>query len=88
MIMHQQFKDYDGKLPTLKGFVDDSWGNDVCPSLYNPERKMKLWVDYVNPAKRECGGLRYTLCIYSELNDELTPILSSELLTHIEDFLK
>lgn len=86
--MHKLFDNYDGNLPTLKGFIDDSWRNDVCPSLLNEKLNLKLWVDYVNPNKRECGGMRYTLCEYNNNADEYVEIIASESLTDIEDFLK
>lgn len=57
----REFPDYDAELPTLEGFVDDSWHNDTCPSLVNPALGLKLWCEYVNEDKRECGGARYAL---------------------------
>ena len=86
--MHKLFPNYDGELPTLVGFVDDSWQHDACPSLLNKEREYKLWVDYVDPARRECGGARYTLCAYDESEDQYLYLFSSDSLSTIEEFLK
>jgi hypothetical protein len=80
--MHKDFKDFDGELPTLAGFADDSYRHDVCPSMFNAARNLKLWVDYADPAKRECGGARYTLC------QDDQELISSDLLTDIEAYLK
>jgi hypothetical protein len=85
---HKLFCNYDGELPTLAGFVDDSWRNDVCPSMLNEARNLKLWVDYVNPECRECGGARYTLCEYNGNSDQYTELLATESLADIEEYLK
>ena len=58
----KEFPDYDSNLPALEGFVDDSWHNDTCPSLFNFDLNLKLYCDYAAEDKRECGGtLRFTL---------------------------
>ena len=81
---HKLFSNYDGELPTLAGFVDDSWQHDACPSMLNESRNLKLWVDYVDANRRECGGARYTLCEY----DGGAELLATESITDIEEFLK
>jgi hypothetical protein len=85
---HKLFCNYDGELPTLDGFVDDSWRNDVCPSMLNEARNLKLWVDYTDPNRRECGGARYTLCEYNGNSDQYVELLATESLTDIEEYLK
>ena len=52
-----EFPDYPaGDLPTLPaGFVDQSWHNDACPSFVNEALKVQLYIDYLDPAMRECG---------------------------------
>jgi hypothetical protein len=85
---HPKFSNYDGELPTLAGFVDDSWQNDVCPSLLNEARNLKLWVDYVDPNRREVGGARYTLCEYNANSDQYAPLIATESLADIEEYLK
>ena len=81
---HKLFSNYDGELPTLDGFVDDSWQHDACPSMLNIERNLKLWVDYVDPDRREVGGARYTLCTY----DTSAELIATEFLSDIEEFLR
>ena len=81
---HKLFSNYDGELPTLAGFVDDSWRHDACPSMINETRNLKLWVDYVDPDRRECGGARYTLCIA----DGSAELLATEFLADIKEFLR
>ena len=82
--MHKLFSNYDGELPTLAGFIDDSWQHDACPSMLNMARNLKLWVDYVDPDRREVGGARYTLCIA----DGSAELLATESLSDIEEYLK
>lgn len=62
----KDFPDFDNELPSIAGFIDDSWRHDVCPSLYNQTLNLKLFCDYLNPEKRECGGKRYTLQKHDE----------------------
>jgi hypothetical protein len=73
-----------GDMPALAGFVDDSWQHDACPSMINEARNLKLWVDYVDPDRRECGGARYTLCAY----DTSAELFASESLADIKEYLK
>jgi hypothetical protein len=84
---HKVFYNYDGKLPRIKGFIDDSWLNDVCPSLLNESKNIKLWVDYKNPDRRECGGLRYTLCEYNENQDYPKQLFTTESLTEMRKYI-
>jgi len=87
---HKLFCNYDGELPKLEGFVDDSWRNDACPSMINEKRGLKLWVDYVNPERRECSGMRYTLCEYDDNTEHYIckQLLATESLTELEEYLK
>ena len=61
------FPDFDSTLPSLHGFTDDSWQNDVCPSLYNETLNLKIFCDYLDPNKRECKGKMFAL--YSHDDD-------------------
>ena len=58
-----EFPDYDDELPVIDGFKDESWHNDVCPSMekriYN-DAYLKLWCDYKNPEMREIGDRKST----------------------------
>ena len=85
---HKLFSNYDGELPTLDGFVDDSYKNDACPSMFNAKRGLKLWVDYVDPERRECGGARYTLCAHDAQTDWNTQLLATNSLFELEEYLK
>jgi hypothetical protein len=78
----REFPDYDAELPTLEGFSDDSWHNDTCPSLVNPALGLKLWCEYADENKRECGGARYALHQHDEGNNLL--ILESDNLDDIK----
>lgn len=35
------------------GWIDESWGNDVCPRFHHQEAGLVLWVDYPDRAMRE-----------------------------------
>jgi hypothetical protein len=85
--MHELFENYDGKLPRIKGFIDDSWRNDVCPSLLNESKNLKLWVDYKNPNRRECGGMRYTLCAYNNNADQYEELFATESLAEMRGYI-
>lgn len=59
------FPDYD--LSTMPrhfpaGFVDSSWHNDGCPSVWDKTRGLLIYLDYANDADREhSGGPRFHL---------------------------
>ena len=59
MTYKTEFPDYDDTLPTLEGFEDCSWKNDVCPSLHEkgkePDDAVFIFCDYKNPELRENG---------------------------------
>lgn len=75
----KEFPDYDDELPTLTGFVDDSWHNDTCPSLFNATYNLKLWCEYADENKRECGGARYVLHYLDDDDNYLTFLESDNL---------
>ena len=52
-----EFSDFDYEMPTLPGFRDESWGNDVCPKLVSDDGKLIIWCDYRDPGLREEGGI-------------------------------
>ncbi len=58
-----EFRDYDGDFPSLEGWYDSSWHNDVCPSLTKDNEMWTIWVDYVDPSRRELGGKRYAVTL-------------------------
>ena len=46
---------------------DDSWHNDICPKFRSKLREgIVLWVDFPDPADREMGGSRYSVCLWDE----------------------
>jgi len=80
------FPDFDYALPTLEGFIDTSWKNDVCPSLTreadDANQTLILWCDYANEAKRDYeGGKRFTLVkgAYGDADNQTTLCASDDL---------
>jgi hypothetical protein len=59
--MHPLFMYFDYALPLIDGFKDSSWRNDFCPSLENEQLGLKLFCDYADKSKRECGGDKFIL---------------------------
>ena len=53
----QEFPDFDNVITLPDGWEDVSWKNDVCPSFFNKEKKVILYLDYEDPAKRENATL-------------------------------
>lgn len=51
-----EFPDYDGTMPDVPGFTDQSWHNDICPKLMNADESVIIWCDYVDPDLREMGA--------------------------------
>ena len=84
----KEFPDYDATLPTLDGFVDDSWHNDTCPSLLNKDHNLKLWCEYANPEFRQSDKrfILYYQDIEESLNDRF--ILESDSLDAIKQAIK
>jgi hypothetical protein len=91
MAYKYEFPDFDYELPNLgKGWEDNSWHNDSCPSLdypLNGEEIVRIWFDYANPEYRECGGDRYTLAV-GIYGQTLEGIHSSENLEEILAYIK
>ena len=84
-----EFPDYDDELPVIDGFKDESWHNDVCPSLDYPlggENILRIWFDYANPEMRECGGDQFALGIgeYSQLQGLMGSNDLNEILAYIK----
>jgi hypothetical protein len=87
------FPDYDDTLPQIDGFVDASYGNDTCPSLFSEKLYLTVHCDYKDEAKREtAGGTRYgvsddcgmPVLATDNLDDVLAFIDSSRLLAALE----
>lgn len=92
MTYKTDFPDFEYNLPEIDGFIDDTWRNDVCPSLYNKTLNLKLYCDYLDPDKRECGGKRYTLQQHDDEMSLIDIILESdsmdEVLVTIQEYKK
>jgi hypothetical protein len=80
------FPDFDDTLPTIDGFVDSSWGNDACPSIYSETLGLMIYCDYVDESKREGYNSRYTI----NLDDCTEALLETddlaEVLAFVADF--
>lgn len=49
-----EFPDFDTPVPAMpEGFEDQSWHNDAMPHFWNKERRLGIWIDYTDTAKRE-----------------------------------
>jgi hypothetical protein len=64
----KEFPSYDGILPQLRGWVDNSWHNDICPSLHRIVADefgsvfMRIWCEFVDPMMREVpDSFRFSL---------------------------
>ena len=76
MSYKSEFPDYDGEFYCPKGWMDNSWHNDVCPRAMKRlesetlEIEFSIWQDYVNEDKREFDDVkRYEFQIH--VNGEL-----------------
>ena len=59
-----EFPDFDYELPSLPGFTDESWKNDMMPVLRSKERRVAVWCDYADLSKRDAmtvEGKRFTV---------------------------
>ena len=44
---HPDFGDLEFPIPG--GFIDSSWHNDNCPSWFDEQSYLKLWIDIADP---------------------------------------
>ena len=55
----REFPDFDcdlrGHFPVDQGWEDTSWHNDACPSFHLRSKMVSVYVDYLDPEKRESG---------------------------------
>jgi len=74
--LNSEFPNYDDTITMPEGWIDTSWHNDVCPSFEKVfgDTTFRLWCDFKDPALREVGGLRFTVCTYIN-EDELSESL-------------
>jgi len=68
-LVEREFPDYPvAKLPAmLDGFEDQSWHNDVCPSMASETLKLRIWCDYEDTEERELNTARY--CVHKTDDD-------------------
>jgi hypothetical protein len=78
MTYKNEFPDMpDADMPVMPyGFYDSSWHNDACPSYANEMLGLRIWIDYVDPAKREIEqtGKRFILCSMPDYETEFETI--------------
>jgi len=80
------FPDYDDQLPTIAGFVDSSYGNDLCPSIYSETLGLRIYCDYKSEAKREGCGMRYNITIDDGTEALLETDDLAEVLAFVADY--
>ena len=50
------------------GFIDESWGNDICPKFVRGN--LTVWIDYLDPELREIDqSRRYCLTVSDVIPD-------------------
>ena len=78
MTNHSEFPDYAlSDLPAMpEGFADSSWHNDTCPSFIDEAHRLRIFIDYVDKAKRELpDGMRFTVA-REQFDGAITPYFS------------
>jgi hypothetical protein len=77
-----EFPHYDDELILPAGWIDTSWHNDICPSFEKliGDTTVRLWCDFKDPALREVGGPRFTVCTYINEDELSASIGQSELM--------
>jgi hypothetical protein len=83
-----KFPRFEYDLPKLDGFVDSSWINDVCPSMWNESKQLKLFCDYLDIDKRETTQGCKVFSLYREIDCDLSLLIESDSIDEIKDFLK
>jgi hypothetical protein len=90
MTYKNEFPDFDYDLPNLgKGWEDNSWHNDSCPSLdydLGDGMMLRIWFQDANPEERECGGKQFVLVV-GEYGDS-THLMESDDLNEILAYIK
>jgi len=80
------FSDYDDTLPQIAGFVDSSYGNDTCPSIFSETLGLLIHCDYKDKSKRESCGLRYGISREDTGDSLLETDSLSEVLAFVADY--
>src|SRR5262245_52019198 len=65
-----EFPDFPAaEMPAIPfGFYDTSWHNDTSPSFTSDQLGLLIWVDYLDPAKREYEGKYHRFSVQSQRN--------------------
>ena len=76
MTYRTEFPGFDYPLPSLEGFADQSWHNDVCPKLVREdgETTITVWCDYADAGLREGWGPRYAITVIYAVDPYQEPI--------------
>ena len=81
------FPDYDDTLPKIDGFVDSSYGNDTCPSIYSKSLGLLIHCDYKDETKREIeGSTRYGISCEDTGDSLLETDSLAEILAFVADY--
>ena len=80
------FPDFDDTLPTIAGFADASYGNDLCPSIYSDAQGLRIYCDYKDESKREGCGMRYNVTTDDGTEALLETDDLAEVLAFVADF--
>lgn len=69
-------------------FIDDSNGNDICASIYSQLYGLKIFIDHIDPIKREEPSYsRFAVYKTNEYGETEDLILESECWSDILSFL-
>jgi hypothetical protein len=78
----KEFPDFDFDPPYVEGFEDTSWHNNVSPSFarkVTDTHSITLWVDYLDPERRETGGKQFLVCTHeTEDGDDNQTIIETD----------
>ena len=67
----REFPNFDpATMPEIpSGFTDSSWHNDICPSFYDEARKLRLFINYLDPEERELPFKRFIVDRFDQWTD-------------------
>ena len=79
-----EFPDFILDVEIPEGFEDSSWKNDTCPCFINTAMRMRLFVDYADPAQREMPDLKRFLI--TDVEADGSPVENSKTLIETDDW--
>jgi hypothetical protein len=80
----REFPDYDSTLPSLEGFIDNSWRHDTCPAMINTTFDLLLFCGYEDPSLREHEGKKFAL-YNNTIDDGIMFITESDSIDEIKE---